>query len=67
MILKVNPTRMELLRLHKRLVLARRGHKLLKDKLEGLMKTFIGLAQEYSDYRARVDHELPDAVAAFKG
>ncbi|MFZ2413688.1 MAG: V-type ATP synthase subunit D [Candidatus Cryosericum sp.] len=67
MILKVNPTRMELLRLQKRLVLARRGHKLLKDKLEGLMKMFIGLAEEYSDYRAHVDHELPGALAAFKG
>jgi V/A-type H+-transporting ATPase subunit D len=67
MILKVNPTRMELLRLQKRFVLARRGHKLLKDKLEGLMKTFIRLAEEYGDYRAHVDHELPDALAAFKG
>jgi V/A-type H+-transporting ATPase subunit D len=67
MILKVNPTRMELLRLQKRFVLARRGHKLLKDKLEGLMKMFIRLAEEYGDYRAHVDHELPGALAAFKG
>ena len=67
MILKVNPTRMELLRLQKRFVLARRGHKLLKDKLEGLMKMFIRLAEEYGDYRAQVDRELPDALAAFKG
>ncbi|HNW84911.1 MAG: V-type ATP synthase subunit D [Candidatus Cryosericum sp.] len=67
MILKVNPTRMELLRLQKRYTLARRGHKLLKDKLEGLMKTFIRLAQEYGTYRARVDRDLPDALATFKG
>jgi V/A-type H+-transporting ATPase subunit D len=67
MILKVNPTRMELLRLQKRFMLARRGHKLLKDKLEGLMKMFIRLAEEYGDYRAQVDRELPDALAAFKG
>lgn len=67
MILKVNPTRMELLRLQKRFVLAQRGHKLLKDKLEGLMKTFIKLAGEYSGYRARVDHDLPQALAAFRG
>ena len=56
MILRVNPTRMELLQLQKRYVLARRGHKLLKDKLEGLMKMFIGLAEQYSGYRSRIDH-----------
>jgi V/A-type H+-transporting ATPase subunit D len=67
MVLKVNPTRMELLRLQKRYTLARRGHKLLKDKLEGLMKTFIGLAQEYGTYRTRVDRDLPSALATFKG
>jgi V/A-type H+-transporting ATPase subunit D len=67
MVLRVNPTRMELLRLQKRYVLARRGHKLLKDKLEGLMKTFIGLAEQYSGYRSRVDRELPSSLAAFTG
>jgi len=67
MILKINPTRMELLRLQKRFVLAQRGHKLLKDKLEGLMKTFIKLANEYGEYRARVDHDLPQALASFRG
>ena len=35
---KVNATRMELMRVRKRLALAERGHKLLKDKLEGLIK-----------------------------
>ncbi len=38
MILQVNPNRMELLRLRKRLVLAQRGHKLLEDKLEEMMR-----------------------------
>jgi len=41
MILRVNPNRMELLRLRKRLLLAQRGHKLLQDKLEELMRRFI--------------------------
>jgi len=41
--LSVNPNRMELLRLRRRLVLAERGHKLLKDKLEEIMRRFLQL------------------------
>jgi V/A-type H+/Na+-transporting ATPase subunit D len=39
--LNVNPNRMELLRLRRRLALAQRGHKLLKDKLEEIMRRFL--------------------------
>ncbi len=39
--LSVNPNRMELMRLRRRLVLAERGHKLLKDKLEEIMRRFL--------------------------
>lgn len=46
MILSVNPNRMELLRLRKRLVLAQRGHKLLQDKLEEMMRRFLGLLKD---------------------
>jgi V/A-type H+-transporting ATPase subunit D len=46
MILRVNPNRMELLGLRKRLVLARRGHKLLQDKLEEMMRRFLLLLKE---------------------
>jgi len=46
MILRVNPNRMELLRLRRRLSLARRGHKLLQDKLEEMMRRFLILLKD---------------------
>ena len=63
--LAVNPTRMELLRLRKRLVVARRGHKLLKDKLDGLMKDFSAIAIRYKEARLAVDSELPRVLKYF--
>jgi len=63
--LAVNPTRMELLRLRKRLVVALRGHKLLKDKLDGLMKEFLEIAKEYKRFRLAVDDELPYVLKLF--
>ena len=52
---KVNPNRMMLLRLRRRLELARRGHKLLKNKQEKLMQNFIALARETSAMRRRLE------------
>ena len=43
--LNVNPTRMELSKLKKRLTTATRGHKLLKDKQDELMRQFINLVK----------------------
>ncbi len=63
--LAVNPTRMELLKLRKRLVVAQRGHKLLKDKLDGLMKEFLEIAKEYKSFRRAVDDELPYVLKLF--
>jgi len=63
MLLKVNATRMELLRLKKRLVLARRGHKLLKDKEDELMRQFLDLVNKNRDLRERLETQL---IAAFK-
>jgi V/A-type H+-transporting ATPase subunit D len=63
--LAINPTRMELLRLRKRLVVAKRGHKLLKDKLDGLMKEFLEIAKEYKRFRLAVDDELPYVLKLF--
>lgn len=57
--LPVNPTRMELLRLRKRLLVAQRGHKLLKDKLEGMMKEFVRFAADYKAQRKTIATEWP--------
>lgn len=63
--IRVNPTRMELLRLKKRLVVARRGHKLLKDKLDEMMKQFLGLVKENRRLREQVESELGDVARGF--
>jgi len=64
MILRVNPNRMELMRLRRRLSLAQRGHKLLEDKLEELMRRFIGLlkdiGQAEQDFHQRTQALLKD-------
>ena len=43
---RVNPNRMELLRLKQQLQVARRGHKLMKDKRDELMRQFLELVRE---------------------
>lgn len=53
MILRINPNRMELLKLRKRLALARRGHKLLEDKLEEIMRRFLVLLKDIN--KAKID------------
>jgi V/A-type H+-transporting ATPase subunit D len=63
--LAVNATRMELLRLRKRLGLARRGHKLLKDKQDELMKRFMGLVTQIKELRLSVEEELEQSFKRF--
>ena len=53
-----NPTRMELTRLKKKLVTARRGHKLLKDKRDELMRRFLALVRENRELRERVEEGI---------
>lgn len=61
----VNPTRMELLKLKKRLVLARRGHRLLKDKQDELMRNFLSLIEEIKELRRTVEKGLFEAYGSF--
>ena len=51
----VNPTRMELTKLKKKLTTARRGHKLLKDKRDELMRQFLDLVRENKTLREKVE------------
>lgn len=51
----VNPTRMELTKLKKKLAMATRGHKLLKDKRDELMRQFLDLVRENKTLRERVE------------
>ena len=57
----VNPTRMELTRLKKKLTVATRGHKLLKDKRDELMRQFLDLVRENRSLRERVEKGIKTA------
>lgn len=61
----VNPTRMELTRLKKKLVTAKRGHKLLKDKRDELMRQFLELVRENKALRERVEAGIVSANKNF--
>ncbi|MBN1223752.1 MAG: V-type ATP synthase subunit D [Candidatus Aminicenantes bacterium] len=63
--LNVNPNRMELLRLRKRLVLAERGHKLLKDKLEEIMSRFLEIIRQMTDLQEKISNKLDKVFLSF--
>lgn len=63
--LNVNPTRMEMTNLKARLATATRGHKLLKDKQDELMRRFIEMIRENKRLRAEVEEELQNAFKDF--
>lgn len=62
---QVNPTRMELARLKKKRLMAVRGHKLLKDKRDELMKRFIAMVEENKALREKVETGLRKANQRF--
>ena len=59
-LINVNPTRMEMTRLKKRLATSIRGHKLLKDKRDDLMKKFLDLIRKNKELREQVEQEISD-------
>ena len=63
--LKVNPTRMEMKRLKARLTTARRGHKLLKDKRDELMKQFLDIVRENKELRVKVENAMVAVHGSF--
>ena len=63
--LNVNPTRMELSKLKKRLTTASRGHKLLKDKQDELMRQFINLVKYNNELRKSVEAQLEGSFKDF--
>ena len=63
--LNVNPTRMELKRLKGRLSTATRGHKLLKDKSDEMIRRFSVIIRENKALRTRLEAELKDCLGQF--
>lgn len=66
MILKVSPTRISLLNLKKELKVAKKGHKLLKDKRDGLIKKFMTIIFEARDLRQLVESRLGLAFDSYQ-
>ncbi len=60
-LMNVNPTRMELTRLKKKLAVATRGHKLLKDKRDELMRQFLEIVKENKELRISVENSVREA------
>ncbi len=63
--LNVNPTRMVLTSLKKKLAVASRGHKLMKDKRDELMKRFLELARKNKTLREEVEKQLAEVYGNF--
>ena len=61
----VNPTRMELTKQKKKLVSATKGHKLLKDKRDELLRQFMDLVKENMELRKKVEAGLKNANMEF--
>jgi V/A-type H+/Na+-transporting ATPase subunit D len=64
-ILKVNPTRMELIKLKRKLTTAKRGHKLLKEKRDGLMKEFMAIIRQAKALREEIEEKMGGGFKAF--
>lgn len=60
-VMNVNPTRMELSKLKKKLATSQRGYKLLKDKRDELMRQFLDLVKENKELRIKVENAIKEA------
>ena len=65
MLANVNATRMELLRLRKRVVLASRGHRLLSEKRDEISRQLVGIARQIQPLRQKVEKELSETCRRF--
>jgi V/A-type H+-transporting ATPase subunit D len=65
-ILKVKPTRMELLKLKRRIKLAQKGHKLLKEKQDALIMEFFTIYDEALSLRKELAQKMEEAFAALR-
>jgi|UniRef100_A0A7V3VV50 V/A-type H+-transporting ATPase subunit D len=63
--LDIPPTRMQLLRLKRRNIIAQRGHKLLKDKQDELIRKIMELVRQIQDLRLNIQKELESAYSYF--
>ncbi len=62
---QIKPNRMELLKLRKRLQIARRGHKLLKDKQDKLIQELLTLTKEERKLRSEAEEEFQTSLGLF--
>ncbi len=62
---QINPTRMELTRLKKKLGTAVKGHRLLKDKRDELMREFLDLVKVNMELREKVEQGIKNANRNF--
>ena len=63
--LQVKPTRMELTNLKKKRKVAARGHKLMKDKRDEMVRRFIASARRNKELREQVEQKLSAAMGQF--
>lgn len=63
--MNVNPTRMELTRLKRELATAKRGHKLLKDKQDEMVRQFMNLIKQNRELRMKIENELSSISSTF--
>ncbi len=62
----INPTRMELTKTKRQLATAERGHKLLKDKQDEMVRQFIGLINKNRALRLEIENEMANISHIFQ-